>query len=78
MIMLTGGAGSMGSHVCIALLDAGFDVVTVDNLSNRNEVSHEWILRRIKPSADDVLREQRPGNDAARVGHGSEFPADLR
>jgi UDP-glucose 4-epimerase len=36
MILLTGGAGYIGSHVCIALLDAGFEVVAVDNLSNSN------------------------------------------
>src|SRR6202030_3972154 len=39
MILLTGGAGYIGSHVCIALLDAGFDVVAVDNLSNGNEAA---------------------------------------
>src|SRR5258705_10838822 len=41
MILLTGGAGYIGSHVCIALLDAGLDVVAVDNLSNSNEASLE-------------------------------------
>jgi UDP-glucose 4-epimerase len=39
MILLTGGAGYIGSHVCIALLDAGLDVVAVDNLSNSSEAS---------------------------------------
>jgi len=39
MILLTGGAGYIGSHVCVALLDAGLDVVAVDNLSNSNEAS---------------------------------------
>ncbi|MGY8661347.1 UDP-glucose 4-epimerase GalE [Bradyrhizobium sp. UFLA05-109] len=39
MIMLTGGAGYIGSHICIALLDAGFDVVVVDNLSNSKTAS---------------------------------------
>lgn len=33
-ILVTGGAGYIGSHACVALLDAGYDVVTVDNLSN--------------------------------------------
>jgi nucleoside-diphosphate-sugar epimerase len=37
MILLTGGAGYIGSHVCTALLDAGLDVVAVDNLSNSNK-----------------------------------------
>ncbi|MBK0391962.1 UDP-glucose 4-epimerase GalE [Ramlibacter algicola] len=32
--LLTGGAGYIGSHTCIALLEAGWDVVLLDNLSN--------------------------------------------
>ncbi|PCK09811.1 MAG: UDP-glucose 4-epimerase GalE [Alteromonadaceae bacterium] len=33
-VLVTGGAGYIGSHTCIELLDAGFEVVVVDNLSN--------------------------------------------
>jgi UDP-glucose 4-epimerase len=33
-ILVTGGAGYIGSHTCVELLDAGYDVVSVDNLSN--------------------------------------------
>lgn len=33
-ILVTGGAGYIGSHACVALLDAGYDVVAVDNFSN--------------------------------------------
>jgi UDP-glucose 4-epimerase len=33
-ILLTGGAGFIGSHTCVELLDAGYDVVIIDNLSN--------------------------------------------
>mgnify|MGYP001822973161 CR=1 FL=1 len=36
-ILVTGGAGYIGSHTCIALLDAGYDVVVVDDLSNGSE-----------------------------------------
>ena len=35
-ILVTGGAGYIGSHTCIELLEAGYDVVVVDNLSNSN------------------------------------------
>lgn len=31
-LLVTGGAGYIGSHCCIALIDAGYDVVAVDNL----------------------------------------------
>ena len=33
-ILVTGGAGYIGSHTCIELLSAGHDVVVLDNLSN--------------------------------------------
>ena len=35
-ILVTGGTGFIGSHTCVELLDAGYDVVIVDNLSNSN------------------------------------------
>ena len=39
MILLTGGAGYIGSHIAVALLDSGLDVVAVDNLCNSNRAS---------------------------------------
>lgn len=33
-ILVTGGAGYIGSHACVALLEAGYEVVVLDNLSN--------------------------------------------
>jgi len=33
-LLVTGGAGYIGSHTCLALLEAGYDVVVVDDLSN--------------------------------------------
>ena len=33
-ILVTGGAGYIGSHTCVELLNAGYEVVVVDNLSN--------------------------------------------
>jgi UDP-glucose 4-epimerase len=33
-ILVTGGAGYIGSHTCVELLTAGFDVVVLDNFSN--------------------------------------------
>ncbi|PIQ05759.1 MAG: UDP-glucose 4-epimerase, partial [Piscirickettsiaceae bacterium CG18_big_fil_WC_8_21_14_2_50_44_103] len=34
MILVTGGAGYIGSHACVELLAAGYDLVVLDNLSN--------------------------------------------
>lgn len=37
-VLVTGGAGYIGSHAVLELLDAGHDVAVVDNLSNSSEV----------------------------------------
>ena len=36
-VLVTGGTGYIGSHTTVELINAGFDVVLVDNLSNSNE-----------------------------------------
>ena len=43
-LMVTGGAGYIGSHTALVLLEAGHEVVVVDNLSN----SKEEALRRVR------------------------------
>jgi UDP-glucose 4-epimerase len=39
MILVTGGTGYIGSHTCLELLEAGHEVVVIDNLSNSKEES---------------------------------------
>ena len=50
-ILVTGGAGYIGSHTCIELLNAGYDVVVVDNLCNSCKES----LKRVEEIADKKL-----------------------
>ena len=42
-ILVTGGAGYIGSHTCIELLEQGHEVIVVDNLCNSSRVSLERV-----------------------------------
>ncbi len=50
-ILVTGGAGYIGSHTCLELLKAGYELVVVDNLSNSKEES----LHRVQELAGKPL-----------------------
>ena len=51
-ILLTGGAGYIGSHTCVELLDQGYEVVIADNFDN----SSKKVLDRIKKiTGKDVI-----------------------
>lgn len=43
-ILITGGAGYIGSHTCVELLQAGYELIVIDNLVNSKEES----LRRVR------------------------------
>jgi len=51
-ILVTGGAGYIGSHTCLELLLAGHEVVVVDNLSNSKYESIKRIQRLAEKSVD--------------------------
>ena len=50
-ILVTGGAGYIGSHTCLELLNAGHEVIVFDNLSNGSGES----LRRVEKLANNCL-----------------------
>jgi len=50
-VLVTGGAGYIGSHTCLELLLAGHQVVVVDNLCNSSETS----LKRVMALANKTL-----------------------
>ena len=42
-VLVTGGAGYIGSHTCLELLNTGYDVIVIDNLCNSNPKSLERV-----------------------------------
>ena len=44
-ILVTGGAGYIGSHTCVELLEKGYEVVVVDNLSNSSKESLNRVVK---------------------------------
>ena len=64
-VLVTGGAGYIGSHVCVELLEQGYQVVVLDNLSNGSEVA----LERVQEIAGKSLVFQHGDvRDEALVG----------
>ena len=61
-ILVAGGAGYIGSHTCVELLNAGYDVVVVDNLVNSSRESvarvEELTGKKISFYEEDLLNEK--------------------
>jgi UDP-glucose 4-epimerase len=68
-VLVTGGAGYIGSHTCVELLAAGHDVVVVDDLSNASPAALERIAR---------IAGRAPGFVHARVQDEARVRAALR
>lgn len=66
-VLLTGGAGFIGSHTCVKLLELGEDIIVVDNLCNSNKE----VIRRIEMITDQELsfyhKDLRDENAMAKV-----------
>lgn len=72
-VLITGGLGFIGSHTVVALLEAGYDVVIIDNLYNAKKVvvSRIYEITGIKPTfykadvqdikkLDAIFKKERP------------------
>lgn len=61
-ILVTGGAGYIGSHTCVELLNSGYEVIVVDNLSNSSVESinrvKEITGKQFKFYKEDVLNRE--------------------
>lgn len=77
-ILVTGGAGYIGSHTCVEMLNSGYDVVVIDNLDNSNAESLNRVEKitgkNVKFYKDDVrdaaaLKKIFTENDIEAVIH---------
>ena len=74
-IVVTGGAGFIGSHVVDTYVDAGHEVVAVDNLftgriQNLNPAARFYQIDMTSPALDEIIAHEKPeviSHQAARV-----------
>ena len=73
-ILVSGGAGYIGSHTCIELLNAGYDVVVADNYYNASPV----VLDRVKQITGKDFRlynaDMTSHEDVEKPGHHRSHP----
>jgi len=73
LILVTGGAGYIGTHTCVELIEAGYEVVVIDNLSNSKAESLFGVERitgvrpelikadlRDLPALQDIFKTHQP------------------
>ena len=55
-VLVSGGAGYIGSHTAVELINAGYEVVVIDNLSNSNKDSIDGIekITGLRPAFEIV------------------------
>jgi UDP-glucose 4-epimerase len=66
-VLVTGGAGYIGSHMCVELLQAGHEVVVVDNLSNSSARSLQAVQRIAERPLTFVEADLRDGDRLDRL-----------
>ncbi len=64
-ILVTGGAGYIGSHTCIEMQNAGYDVIVIDNLDNSSEESLQRV-EKITGKPVKFYKEDVRDKDALR------------
>lgn len=66
-ILVTGGAGYIGSHATLALLEAGHDVVVLDNLSNSSSASMHRVAKICAKAPQFIQGDIRDGDMLKQV-----------
>lgn len=72
-ILVTGGAGYIGSHTCIALHEAGYDIVVYDNLSNSSREAIRRVSTLIGQAIDFIEGDIRDDKMLRQVFSSNDF-----
>lgn len=72
-ILVTGGAGYIGSHTCIALHEAGYDIVVYDNLSNSSKEAINRVSTLIGQPIEFVKGDIRDAESLTQVFSAHQF-----
>jgi len=56
-VLLTGGLGYIGSHVCVELLKCNYQLIVIDNLSNSNQLSIERVAQITKKGLSKNIKD---------------------
>ncbi len=72
-ILVTGGAGYIGSHTCIALHEAGYDIVVYDNLSNSSSEAINRVSRLIGQPIEFIEGDIRDAESLRQVFSAHKF-----
>ncbi len=70
MVLVTGGAGYIGSHTIILLIKAGYEVVIFDNFSNSSRESIHRVEKLVNQKIELVEGDIRNGDDLQKVFDG--------
>jgi UDP-glucose 4-epimerase len=71
-IFVTGGAGYIGSHTCVELLEAGYEVTVYDNLSNSSEEALHRVEKITGKPLDFVRGDIRDAEALEKAMEGSD------
>ena len=66
-ILVTGGAGFIGSHTCVELISAGYNVVVADDLSNSSAVALDRVAQIASPRDGQLSFYEIDINDASAL-----------
>ena len=66
-ILVAGGTGYIGTHTCVALLEAGHDVIIVDSLVNSQISSLQSIQKITNGKVDFIEADVRDRNSLSKV-----------